>query len=154
MRRLIPWYLSSKYAATVQANFPNYSYKHLPIIHLLLWWPVTGIIRTTEGFGPCSAFLTVCSCASPSPAVGLLCDGACRKGIGGKFHTLGAAWWGVGRGLMNRVHLAKRRGPQASLVQTRFTDQRGNPRFIQSSSHPVTHSSSSYAFSSSEFLEL
>lgn len=65
---------------------------------------------------------TVCSFASPS-AVGPLCDGACSKGIGGTFHTLGAAWWGVGSGLMNRVHLAESRGPQASLVQTRFTDQ-------------------------------
>lgn len=61
--------------------------------------------------------------ASPSPAVGLLCDGACRKRIGGTFHTLGAAWWGVGSSLMNRVHLAESWGPQDSQVQTWFTDQ-------------------------------
>lgn len=57
------------------------------------------------------------------PAVGLLCDGGCRKRIGGTFHTLGAAWWGVGSSLVNRVHLAESRGPQDSLVQTWFTDQ-------------------------------
>lgn len=45
--------------------------------------------------------------SSLSPAGGLLCDGACRKRIGGTFHTLGAAWWGVGSSLMNRVHLAE-----------------------------------------------
>lgn len=78
-----------------------------------------------QGFDLCPSLQTVCSFASPSPAVGLLCDGACGKGIGGTFHTLGAAWWGVGSGLMNEVHLAERRGPQDSLVQTWFTDQRG-----------------------------
>lgn len=39
-------------------------------------------------------------------AVGLLCDGVCRERIGGTFHTLGAAWWGVGSSFMDRGHLA------------------------------------------------
>lgn len=92
--------------------------------------------------------LSVCSFASPSPAVGLLCDGACMKRIGGTFHTLGAAWWGVGSGLMNRVHLAKSRGPQDSLVQPRFTDQ---SRVIPASS---SHTHTSDALSSLESLWL
>lgn len=92
------------------------------ILLLCLWWPDTDIIRIAEGFG--TAFCAVCSCASPSPAVGLLCDGACRKGIGGTFHTLGAARWGrAGSSLMNRVHLTEWKGPPASLVKTWFTDQ-------------------------------
>lgn len=98
----------------------NHSYKQI-ILLLLLWWPDTNIIRIAEGFG--AAFRPVCSCASPSPAVGLLFDGACRKGIGGTFHTLGAAWWGAGSGLMNRVHLAEWKDPPASVVKTWFVDQ-------------------------------
>lgn len=39
-------------------------------------------------------------------AVGLLCDGVSRERIGGTFHTLGAAWWGVGSSFMDRGHLA------------------------------------------------
>lgn len=72
----------------------------------------------------CHVLLSALSVPLPVlPAVGPLCDGACRKRIGGTFHTLGAAWWGFGSSLMNRVHLAESRGPQDSLVQTWFTDQ-------------------------------
>lgn len=39
-------------------------------------------------------------------AVGRLCDGVSRERIGGTFHTLGAAWWGVGSSFMDRGHLA------------------------------------------------
>lgn len=39
-------------------------------------------------------------------AVGLLCDGVYRERIGGTFHTLGAAWWGVGSSFMGRGHLS------------------------------------------------
>lgn len=90
---------------------------------LLPWRPDTDMRRTAQGLG--AAFRPVCSCASPSPAVGLLCDGACRKGIGGTFHTLGAAWWGAGSSLMNRVHLAGWKGLPASPAETWFADQSG-----------------------------
>lgn len=118
----------------------NLSFKHDLIVVLCLQRSGTGSVRTAEGVTLGPAVHTVCSCASPSPcpAVGLLCDGPWRKGIGGTFHTLGAAWWGVGSGLMNGVHLAETRGPQASLVQTRFADQSGgNPCFIQSHTPPT-----------------
>ena len=97
---------------------------------MLLKTPDTVSMRTAL------TVLSVCSFASPSPAVGLLCDGACMKRIGGTFHTLGAAWWGVGSGLTNRVHLAKSRGPQDSLVQPRFTDQSGVIPASSSHTHP------------------
>lgn len=92
---------------------------HLIILRFFQWTS-TRSMRTNRFTRPASAL----SVPLPVfPAVGLLCDGACRKRIGGTFHTLGAAWWGVGSSLMNRVHLAERRGPQDSLVQTWFTDQ-------------------------------
>lgn len=70
-------------------------------------------------------------------AVGLLWDGACSKGIGGTFYALGASWWGVGSGLMKRVHLAESWGLLSSLVQSWFIDQRDNPFYTQSLSPPT-----------------